>query len=170
MAHSTMAILICNAFLLHQCHLKAGTHQADFKELAATKADGVVASRRTEKLRANKLTRAFCACVRGINCLYQQLSIVYIHHSKGETEYTQIYEIYQTSPTVGLVCPGLKITRTTNLLLRASQNWSLVTGSLSRIQSVTSLSSLPIVIKAAIWHRQDNGQSHSQILTSPSYP
>ncbi len=36
--------------------LKAGTHQADFKELAATKADGVVASRqqrRTKKLRSN---------------------------------------------------------------------------------------------------------------------
>ncbi len=36
--------------------VKAGTHQADFKELAATKADGVVAScrqRRTKKLRSN---------------------------------------------------------------------------------------------------------------------
>ncbi len=39
-----------------------------------------------------KLTCAFCACVRGVNCLYQQLSIVYIRHSKGETE-TKIYKI-----------------------------------------------------------------------------
>ncbi len=37
-------------------HFKARTHQADFKELAAMKADGVVASRRqcqTKKLRSN---------------------------------------------------------------------------------------------------------------------
>ncbi len=39
-----------------------------------------------------KLTRAFCACERGIHCLYEQLSIVYICHSKGETE-TKIYKI-----------------------------------------------------------------------------
>ncbi len=69
--------------------IKAGTHQADFKELAATKANGVVASRRQRRTKKaalehtaqttadGKLTCAFCACVRGINCLFQQLSIVY---------------------------------------------------------------------------------------------
>ncbi len=39
-----------------------------------------------------KLIKAFCACVRGVSCLYQQLSIVYMRHSKGETK-TKIYEI-----------------------------------------------------------------------------
>ncbi len=39
-----------------------------------------------------KLIKAFCACVRGVSCLYQQLSIVYMPHSKGETK-TKIYEI-----------------------------------------------------------------------------
>lgn len=40
-----------------------------------------------------KLTCVFCTCVRGIICLYQQLSIVHIHYSKGETE-TRVYEIF----------------------------------------------------------------------------
>ncbi len=71
--------------------VKAGTHQTDFKELSAMKADSVVASRcRTKNLCLNtaqttalcKLTRVFCACVRGVSCLYQQLSIVYILYSK----------------------------------------------------------------------------------------
>ncbi len=58
--------------------LAASDQKAACKHTAQTTADG-------------KLTRAFCACVRGINCLYQQLSIVYIRHSKGETE-TKIYK------------------------------------------------------------------------------
>ncbi len=61
---------------------KAGTHQADFKELASTKADGVVALclqcqdqktvlEHTAQTRADcKLTRAFCTYMRGIRCLY----------------------------------------------------------------------------------------------------
>ncbi len=35
---------------------------------------------------------AFCNCMRGISCHYQQLSIVYIHNLNGETE-TRIYEL-----------------------------------------------------------------------------
>ncbi len=60
---------------------KAGTHQADFKELSVMKADGVVALRLQHLNQKSalehttcKLTRAFCTCVRGISCLYQQLS------------------------------------------------------------------------------------------------
>ncbi len=34
----------------------------------------------------SRLQTNTCACVRGIRCLYQQLSIVYFCHSKGETE------------------------------------------------------------------------------------
>ncbi len=54
--------MMLNKFCVFELYinLKAGTHQADFKELAATKADGVVASRRqrrTKKLRSNTLHR-----------------------------------------------------------------------------------------------------------------
>ncbi len=59
--------------------LAASDQKAVLEHTAQTTADG-------------KLTCAFCTCVIGINCLFQQLSMVYIRHSKGETE-TKIYEI-----------------------------------------------------------------------------
>ncbi len=61
--------------------------------LASAALDQKAAREHTAQTTADgKLTCAFCACVRGINCLFQQLSIVYIRHSKGETE-TKIYKI-----------------------------------------------------------------------------
>ncbi len=78
-----------------ECSFKAGTRQADFKELAATNADCVVSLRRqrldllehtAQTATDYKSTRVFCTSVRGISSLYQQLTIVYICHSKGETE------------------------------------------------------------------------------------
>ncbi len=61
--------------------------------LASAASDQKTARKHTAQTTADgKLTRAFCACVRVINCLYQQLSIIYICHSKGETK-TKIYEI-----------------------------------------------------------------------------
>ncbi len=59
--------------------LMARTHQADFKELAVTKANGVVTPRRqcldqkaalehtTQTTADYKLAYVFCACVRGIS-------------------------------------------------------------------------------------------------------
>ncbi len=73
--------------------LKAGTHKADVKEQEVTKANGRIASdqksarEHTAQTTADgKLTHAFYACVREVSCLFQQVSIVYIHHSKRETE------------------------------------------------------------------------------------
>ncbi len=57
-----------------QSLFEAGTHQATFKELAATNGESHSAPAWDELIE------------------YQQLSIVYIHHSKGETE-TKIYDI-----------------------------------------------------------------------------
>ncbi len=55
--------------------------------LASAASDQKAALERTAQTTADgKLTCVFCACVRGINCLFQQLSIVYMCHSKGETE------------------------------------------------------------------------------------
>lgn len=80
--------------------------KAVFKDLVATKADGVVALRRkrlnqksvlehtTQTTTECKQPSVFCTCVGGINCLYQHLSVVYIRHLKGEAE-TRIYDIYQ---------------------------------------------------------------------------
>lgn len=66
--------------------LKTGTHQTDV--------DGGVGSRRlrlgikvaldhTAKTTADdQLAYMFCACVKNNNCLQQQMTVVYIHHSK----------------------------------------------------------------------------------------
>ncbi len=82
---------------------KAGTHQADSKELAATKADSVVASRRqpasdqkaalehTPQTTANgKLTHA-CVCVRGITVYISsyQYYIFVIQKEKLKQRYTR---------------------------------------------------------------------------------
>lgn len=84
---------------------KDGTHQAIFKELAVMKAGSVVVSCRlcldqksglehtAQTIADYKLACSFGSCMRGISCLYQKLSIGYIHHSKGETD-TRIYQIY----------------------------------------------------------------------------
>ncbi len=90
------------------CELKAGTHQADFKELATTKADGVVASRQlrldqkavlehtTQTTADSNLTHVLCTRMTVISCRYRQLSIAFVNrHLKGETE-TRIYKIYET--------------------------------------------------------------------------
>ncbi len=102
--NATMCCLeSCNGNLWQ--NIKAGIHQADFKELAATKADGFVtlcrqlldkkaALEHNAQTTADcKLTCAFCSCMRGINYLCQQLSIEYIRHLKVKTE-TRIYQIH----------------------------------------------------------------------------
>ena len=103
--HST-PVSVCH----HICCLlifKALTHQTDAKELATTKADCSVASRRlclgqkvalehNAKTTANgQLARTFCACVRGNNSPYQQVAVVCICYSKRDTGRPRTADIYK---------------------------------------------------------------------------
>ncbi len=90
--HFTSSFIIFPTGLIR---VKPGTHQADFQELAVRKTDGVVVLHKKKKLCSNiphrlqptaNWTRAFCACVRGVSELFQQISIVNILYSNGETE------------------------------------------------------------------------------------
>ncbi len=68
--HFTSSFIIFPTGLIR---VKPGTNQADFQPTA-------------------NWTHAFCACVRGVSGLFQQISIVNILYSNGETE-TKIYEV-----------------------------------------------------------------------------
>ncbi len=60
--------------------------------IAATKADSAVTSCPKSCACLEHTAQNTAGCMRGISCLYQQLSIVYIHNLNGETE-TRIYEL-----------------------------------------------------------------------------
>ena len=109
--------------------IKALTHQTDVKELAATKVDCSVASRRlclgqkvalehTAKTTANRLlARMFCACVRGNNSPYQQVAEVCIRHSKRDTGRPRTADIYkhETKQRLSTILTQLSLRRFHNI-------------------------------------------------------
>lgn len=74
-------------------------HQADNKELAATKAEKPMLEHINITTSDSKLAHVFCTWMCGNNCPYQQESIVYIFHSKGGTQ-TRIADIQTLNEAV----------------------------------------------------------------------